>query len=232
MAAMSNTLVQNWLDHFFLNSAIANVGDVTGLPGSTTAGSLYVNLYSALPTKSVAGTIVSYTGYTEYVATRDGGAAGWSRTAERMSNVGTMNFGQRTNSGAAVVSLGWGVSRSSGATQPDFFGPHYTADSFIALCDDSLSADVLIAPGHPLADNDEVIVLPAEGTSLPSGLSAGTIYYVVSATASQNFKLSASLGGAAINIGDGVIRCAKTVTASIGELQTPKINAGDLIVYG
>lgn len=39
-----------FLNHIFANAAIANVGDATGLPASSTAGSLYFSLHTGDPT--------------------------------------------------------------------------------------------------------------------------------------------------------------------------------------
>jgi hypothetical protein len=54
--------------------------------------------------------------------------------------------------------------------------------------------------GHELANNDSVHVSNMGG-ALPAGLSAGTTYYVVGVQP-DTFQLSATMGGAAINITD------------------------------
>lgn len=58
------------------------------------------------------------------------------------------------------------------------------------------ATDVFTAPGHALANGDAVAF---RGATLPGGIVAGTIYYVrdVSGT---TFKVSATLGGVAINL--------------------------------
>ena len=45
----SNSFETSLLQHIFNNTAIANVGDATGLPASATAGSLWVSLHTADP---------------------------------------------------------------------------------------------------------------------------------------------------------------------------------------
>lgn len=64
------------------------------------------------------------------------------------------------------------------------------------------SNDTLTLDGHGFETNDEVQVRADDGT-LPTGLSAGTTYYAIRVSHSA-FKLSATAGGAAINLtGDG-----------------------------
>ena len=46
----SDSLETSILNHIFINSDIANIGDATGLRGSSTAGSLYISLHTADPT--------------------------------------------------------------------------------------------------------------------------------------------------------------------------------------
>ena len=45
----SNTFENEFLLHLLQNADISNVGDATGLRGSSTAGSLYVGLHTADP---------------------------------------------------------------------------------------------------------------------------------------------------------------------------------------
>lgn len=62
-----------------------------------------------------------------------------------------------------------------------------------------ISNDTLEAPGHGFSNGNQVVVWAVPGVALPTGLSEGTIYYVISAT-TDDLQLSATSGGAAINI--------------------------------
>lgn len=71
-----------------------------------------------------------------------------------------------------------------------------------------ISADTLESPAHSYSSGDTVVVWATIGAALPTGLAEGTVYYVVSAT-TDDFQLSATSGGAAINltaIGDGDVQ--------------------------
>lgn len=63
----------------------------------------------------------------------------------------------------------------------------------------SASGDYLESEGHGLPDDTPVTLRAETGGSLPTGLTAGTTYYVVGATTSR-FQLAATAGGAAINL--------------------------------
>ncbi len=61
------------------------------------------------------------------------------------------------------------------------------------------STDVLTYDGHGLETGDEVTVRAADAGTLAAPLAAGTIYYAIRLN-NASFKLSATSGGAAINI--------------------------------
>lgn len=70
------------------------------------------------------------------------------------------------------------------------------------------STDVLTAPGSSYTNGQTVVVLPGAGATIPTGLTVGTIYYVVNASGAT-VKLSATSGGSAIDItadGAGIIQ--------------------------
>jgi hypothetical protein len=65
--------------------------------------------------------------------------------------------------------------------------------------DTTLTNDQFLSPGHGLANGDRVMLFNAFGTTLPTGVSEGTVYFVVSA-ATDTFKVSATSGGAAVDL--------------------------------
>jgi len=62
----------------------------------------------------------------------------------------------------------------------------------------AISTEIITAVGHPYANGDAVRVWNTGG-ALPTGLSASTDYYVISASG-DTFKLAATSGGSAIDI--------------------------------
>lgn len=59
--------------------------------------------------------------------------------------------------------------------------------------------DTLEAPAHGFSDTQMVVVWAVPGVALPTGLAEGTVYHVRDAT-TDDLKLAATAGGAAINI--------------------------------
>jgi ethanolamine ammonia-lyase small subunit len=107
----SNAFEQALLDLLFLNTAIANVGDASGLGGSAAAGSAQVSLHtSALADTDTSLTTneADYTGYARATVARSG--SGWTRSGSTMSNAALIQFGQKT-AGAddTVVHAGIGL---------------------------------------------------------------------------------------------------------------------------
>lgn len=88
---------------------------------------------------------------------------------------------------------------------------------------DAAANDTLLSRGHGLAADDRVMVWSVAGESLPSGLSAATLYWVrATGLTADAFTLSATQGGAAVDITAlGELAWAKTVPnlwASAGNL--------------
>ncbi len=110
----SNSFETSLLLLLFNNTNIANIGDATGLRGSSTAGSLYVSLHTADPGEAGAQNTneTTYTNYARVAVTRD--ASGWTISAANASNTSTVSFPTCGASGATVTHFGIGTA-SSGA---------------------------------------------------------------------------------------------------------------------
>jgi len=75
----------------------------------------------------------------------------------------------------------------------------YGLGSATAFTADS-STDIFTDAAHGLS-NGNILLLENSGGALPTGLSAGTVYYVISAT-TDTFQLSTTSGGSAVDISD------------------------------
>jgi hypothetical protein len=111
----SNAFETDLLTLLFNNTNIANIGDATGLRGSTAAGVFYLGLHTADPgeagTQSTSET--AYTGYARISVARS--AAGFTISGNSVSNAALAAFGNCTASpGAALTHFSIGTS-SSGA---------------------------------------------------------------------------------------------------------------------
>lgn len=113
----SNDFENDLLLLIFNNTNVANVGDATGLRGSSTAGSLYLSLHTADPGE--AGTQntseIAYTGYARKAVARSG--AGFTVSGNSVTLAADNDFGEMTGgAGGTATHFAVGVS-SSGANR-------------------------------------------------------------------------------------------------------------------
>ena len=74
-----------------------------------------------------------------------------------------------------------------------------TALKGFASTDPTLTNDQFFSVAHGMADNDRVLLDPVFSETVPSGITAGAVYYVVN-SATNTFKVSTTQGGAAVDI--------------------------------
>lgn len=97
----------------FNNTDAANIGDGTGLRGSSTAGNLYVSLHTSDPGEGGDQTTneTSYTSYARVAVARSG--AGWTVTNNSVSPAATIGFPACTGGSATITHFGIGTASSS-----------------------------------------------------------------------------------------------------------------------
>lgn len=210
----------------FNNTDIALIGDAAGLQNSAAAGSLYVSLHTAEPGEAGDQTTneTAYSGYLRVAVARSG--AGWTVSGNQVSNAAAIAFALCGITGATITHFGIGTD-SAGAGLLLYSGPLGTVvqGPFTAKVDDTITI-----PGHSLAVNERVAFYPAFGSSLPTGITEGTIYWVITVSG-DDITISTTQGGAAVNItavGDGVAIEASVLAVSIGI--TPSFAIGALVV--
>lgn len=221
-----NTFENELLLHIFQNADIALIGDAAGLQNSATVGSLYVSLHTAEPGEAGDQTTneTAYTSYARVAVARTSG--GWTVSANQVSNAAAVAFATCGLTGATITHFGIGTD-ASGAGKLLYSGPLGTVvqGPFTAKADDTITI-----PGHTLAVNERVAFYPAFGSSLPTGITEGTIYWVITASG-DDITISTTQGGGAVNItavGDGVAIEAAVLAVSTGI--TPSFAIGALVV--
>lgn len=136
-----DTFEQNMLDHVFLNEDIPNIGDGTGLRGSSVAGSFWIALYVGAPSDSAQGSECDYTGYARVEVVR--GPGGWTRAGSVITNTAAVTFPQCT--AGATDEAQW-FTINTGSTP-------YTDDAiFWGLLTGVLTIDVGATPSFPIGD--------------------------------------------------------------------------------
>lgn len=141
----TNSHETQYLSHIFLNAAIVNVGDGTGLPVAATEGNLFLRLYtSAIAVDdSTIGTEASYTGYVQETIPRN--ASDWTVAGNNVSNTKLIQFPQNTGSSETIRY--WSLWKTTGGTLDTdrLFHGQFTTD---------LVVGTNITPEIPIGDID------------------------------------------------------------------------------
>lgn len=104
----TNVFENGLLSLIFENANYANVGDATGLRGSTTAGVFYISLHTADPgeTGSQNTSESAYTNYARQSVARS--TAGWTVASGVADNDAAISFPQGGATGSTVTNFGIG----------------------------------------------------------------------------------------------------------------------------
>ena len=110
----TNVFENGLLSLIFENANYANVGDATGLRGSTTAGVFYISLHTANPNETGSQTTseAAYTSYARVSVARS--TAGWSVASGVADNDAAVTFPAATGGSETETHFGIG-SDTSGA---------------------------------------------------------------------------------------------------------------------
>ena len=117
----TNAFEDKILSLYLTNADAANIGDATGLRGSTTAGSLYSSLHTSDPGETGDQTTneTAYTNYARVAIARS--TAGWTVTSGVGDNDAAVTFPQCGATGATLTHFGLG-SATSGVGNRDMNG--------------------------------------------------------------------------------------------------------------
>ena len=114
--SLSNASESDLLKLIFQNTNFANLGDATGVRGSTTAGSLYVALHTGDPGEA-GNQLTSECAYTSYArvgVSRNSG--GWTVSGNTVTNTALIQMPQCTGGSETITHVSIGTA-SSGAGQ-------------------------------------------------------------------------------------------------------------------
>lgn len=185
----------------FNATAIANIADNAASSPNT---NVYVSLHTTWPGEAGNQTSgeVAYTDYARVAVARNSG--GWTVSGNSVVPASAIAFPICGASGATANFIGIGRS-SAGSGTLDYCFPIGAAPTICI----GLASDTLTSIGHGLAVDDPVVMLPAFGNALPTGITEGTIYYVKTVPDADTFTLAATLGGSTLNItaaGCGIVQ--------------------------
>lgn len=190
-----NTFENDLLLLIFNNTNIANIGDATGVRGSTVAGSLYLSLHTADPGEGGDQTTneVAYTGYARVAVARSG--AGFTVTGNSVSPAANVDFGACTAAPAtyAYWAIGTAASGAGKILYKGVIGANL--GGFTALATDTITIPGLTG----VAVNDNIAFFATPGDTLPTGVTEGTVYFVKTVSG-NDITISTTAGGATVDI--------------------------------
>ncbi|MDX1487531.1 MAG: hypothetical protein R3268_04970, partial [Acidiferrobacterales bacterium] len=107
----TDVLEDELLDLLFLNAAFDNIGDATGIGGSSTAGNFEVSLHTGTLTDTSTQT-TSEAAYTSYARVDDANTAragsAWTVTSGTVTNDNAITFPQATGGSETETDFGLG----------------------------------------------------------------------------------------------------------------------------
>lgn len=110
----TNTIETGLLELILNNVDLANIGDATGLRGSSTAGSLYISLHTGDPGETGNQTTneCAYTSYARVAVTRSTVSKQWTVTTGSAVNANQIQFPKATGGSETATHFGIGYASS------------------------------------------------------------------------------------------------------------------------
>ena len=107
--SFTNTLENEMLLLLLNNSNVANIGDATGLRGSSTAGVFYLSLHTSSPgeTGTQSTNETTYGSYARVSVVRS--ASGWTVAGNSASPTSAIDFAECTSGTATITHVGLGT---------------------------------------------------------------------------------------------------------------------------
>lgn len=211
---------------FFSNTNFASIGDATGLRGSSVAGNFYLTLHTADPGEAGDQTTNEAT-YTSYARVAVSRSTGFNVSGNSAALAALTEFPACTGGNNTITHFGIGTD-SSGAGVLVFKAPlGSNLGPFTGATTDTITIPGLTG----LSVDDRISFYPALGSSLPTGIAEGTLYWVKTVSGDA-VTISATQGGATVDItasGDGVAFRNTPITASAGV--TPRLTTSTTVTF-
>lgn len=223
----ANSWESDLLKHYFQNADVTNLGDATGIRGSTVAGSVFLSLHETYPGEAGSQTTgeTAYTNYARVGVARN--STQWP-TANPILNANAQSFPASGSAGPNNIYF-VGIGRSvSGAGTLDYICPCGTE---LGEGTAKATTDTITIPGlSGVSALDEIAFFAPPKDALPAGITAGTIYFVKTVSG-NDITISATSGGSTLDItADGGVLAWKMVKLAVTNGVTPQIGANQLAV--
>jgi hypothetical protein len=163
-------------------------------------------------------------------------AAFGAAAAGTLSNSGNIDFTSMPAVTAPGV-VGWSVWDAAGSGGPPtggncFWTGWFSTVGYPSLCNDTTGDTFRLVTGHGLVVDDRVVLEVIEGLAVPTGTSAGTLYYVgTSAANTITLSTTAGNGNPVAITAEGYAMIRKVVGKTTNSGDTFRIATGDLDLF-
>lgn len=209
-----------------LNTVGQNEALKSGTGGGVSGAITHIGVATADPGTSTNANAVEATGGTPAYARQ---AITWGTAASgQLSNTNALTFDvpAGTYLGFLLMTALTGNTNNYRGWLP--FGG--TVKGFGTVDSAGVTSNTITSAAHGFANDDRVMVFNVFAESLPTGLTEGTLYYVVGST-TNTFQVSATQGGAAVDItAVGELFFQKVAVESYASQGQITVAAGQLVL--
>lgn len=191
--------------------------------GTFPSANVYIALFTADPGETGASNEVTGGSYARQQTDFAAAASGTT------SNSGNIDF----TSMPTTTVVGWGAFDAVTSGNCFWTGWLSTVSGLALVRTADATANDVQSVAHGLANDDRVIFESVEGLTIPTGITAGTVYFVISTGLTTDaFRISTTSGGAAVDItGTGSAVWRKVTVKSVNSGDTFRIATGDLDIF-
>lgn len=212
--------ISNYAEDQLLD-ALVNA-DTTGFP----AGDPYFQLHNADPGEAGTTNVVNVARVQAAFPAASGGT---------VANTANIDFASMPTD----TVVGWSMWDAAGSGGPPtggnclWTGWFSTVAVTIQVDDEDLATNDIESPTHGFIADDRIVFEVLENFTVPTGLTAGTLYYVIATgLVDDMFRVSTTSGGGAVDItAEGQCIARKVTPKAVTSGDTFRIAAGDLDLF-
>jgi len=193
--------------------------------GTFPAADPFVALHSADPGDTGATAELTGGGYARQQVAFGAAAAG------TLSNTGAITWS--VPAGNVVAWSVWDAVTAGNCLQTGWFNTATPAVALGVVRSTDLAGNTIQSSVHTFTTDDRVVFEVIEGLTIPAGITAGTLYFVLAAGLTTDvFTISATSGGAAIDItAAGSTIARRVLVTNFGGAGSFQVAAGDLDIF-
>lgn len=224
--AKGNQWITDYLNLLFNATAVANIADNAA---SSPLTNLYASLHTADPGDAGNQTTseTSYTGYARVAVART--SSGFTVSSQTVTLAATVTFAAAATTDTDVLKF-WAIGTASSGTGKVLYSGPIGTNLGVGT---ATAADTITIPGLTgVSVGDQITFRAPTGGTIPTGITAGTVYFVKTLS-TNDITISTTSGGSTLDItAAGQVLCFRVtpVTLGGGVAVTPRLTTSTAIV--